>query len=65
MEERIKTNKEYYEQKYPFKEVSHNPLLCAEALGFLKALTLYLPSEQVWANSKMTDLILILLFYSI
>ena len=45
MEERSK-NKEIYEQKYPFGDVSRNPLLCAEAIGYLKALIQYFPSEK-------------------
>lgn len=65
MEERSKTNKEIYEQKYPFERVSHNPLICAEAMGYLKALIQYFPSEQNWADSKMSDLMLILLFYAL
>ena len=65
MEERSKTNKEIYEQKYPFEEVSRNPLLCAEAMGYLKALIQYFPSEQNWVDSKMTDLMLIMLFFTV
>lgn len=65
MEERSKTNKEIYEQKYPFERVSHNPLICAEAMGYLKALIQYFPSEQNWVDSKMSDLMLILLFYAL
>lgn len=65
MEERSKTNKEIYEQKYPFEWVSHNPLICAEAIGYLKALIQYFPSEQKWVDSKMSDLRLILLFYAL
>lgn len=61
MEERSKTNKEIYEQKYPFERISHNPLICAEAMGYLKALIQYFPSEQNWVDSKM----LILLFYAL
>ena len=30
MEKRSKTNKEIFEQKYPFKELAQNPLKCAE-----------------------------------
>ncbi len=63
MEERSKTNKEIYEQKYPLEEVSRNPLLCAEAIGYLKALIQYFPSEQNWAVSKRADLALIMLFF--
>ena len=29
MEERSKTNKEIYEQRYPTEELSANPMLCA------------------------------------
>lgn len=65
MEERSKTNKEIYEQKYPFERVSHNPLICAEAIGYLKALIQYFPSEQNWSDSKMSDLMLMLLFYAL
>ena len=65
MEERSKTNKEIYEQKYPFEKVSCKPLLCAEAIGYLKALIQYFPSEQKWADSKMTDLTLMMLFFSL
>lgn len=60
-----KTNKEIYEQKYPFEEVSSNPMLCAEALGYLKALIQYFPSEEKWATTKSTELMLILLFFSL
>lgn len=65
MEERSKTNKEIYERKYPFDEVSRNPLLCAEAIGYLKALIQYFPSEEKWAGSKITDLMIIMLFFMI
>lgn len=65
MEERSKTNKEIFEQKYPFEEVSHNPITCAEAIGYLKALIQYFPSEEKWAVSKMADLMLIMLFYAL
>jgi hypothetical protein len=65
MEERSKTNKEIFEQKYPFKEVSCDPLLCSEAIGYLKALIQYFPSEEKWVDSKMLDLLLIMLFYSL
>lgn len=62
MEERSKTNKEIYEQKYPFREVSRNPILCAEAIGYLKALIQYFPSEKKWASSKVSELLMIMLF---
>lgn len=65
MEERSKTNKEIYEQKYPFEEVSRDPLLCAEAMGYLKALIQYFPSEENWVLTKQSELLLITLFYSL
>lgn len=65
MEERSKTNKEIYEQKYPFEEVSSNALTCAEAMGYLKALTQYFPSEQKWVDSKISELWMIMLFFSL
>lgn len=63
MKKRSETNKEIFEQKYPFKEVAQNPIICSEAIGYLKALIQYLPSEQKWAGSKMSELMLIMLFY--
>lgn len=63
MEERSKTNKEIYEQKYPFGELSRNPLLCAEAMGYLKALIQYFPSEENWVLTKQSELLIIELFY--
>ena len=65
MEERSKTNKEIFEQKYPFKELAQHPMLCAEAIGYLKAITQYLPCEQKWVDSKMSELALIMLFFSL
>ena len=62
MNERSKTNKEIFEQKYPFKELEQHPMLCAEAIGYLKATTQYFPCEQKWVYSKMSELGLILLF---
>ena len=46
MEKRSKTNREIYNQKYPIEELTQNPMLCAEAMGYLKALEEYLPSVQ-------------------
>lgn len=63
--ERSRTNQEIYEDLYPFEEVSRDPLLCAEAMGYLKALIQYFPSEQNWTASKMSDLVLITLFYAL
>ena len=65
MEKRSKTNKEIYEQKYPFKDLEQSPMLCAEAMGYLKALIQYFPSEQKWAEAEMTTLTLVLLFYAL
>ena len=62
MEKRSKTNMEIYLQKYPFEELTHNPGTCAEAIGYLKALIQYFPSEQIWAISEMKDLIFLMTF---
>ena len=62
MEERSKTNKEIYEQKYPSEELFRNPMLCVEAMGYLKALIQYFPSEKKWASSKESELLMIMLF---
>lgn len=65
MEKRSKTNKEIYEQKYPTEKLSQNIILCAEAIGYLKALKEYFPSEQSWAEAEMTVLMLSVLFYKL
>lgn len=65
MEERSKTNQEIYNQKYPIEELEKSPLLCAEAMGYLKALEEYLPSEQEWVEIEKSGLMLVLLWHSI
>ena len=65
MEKRSKTNKEIYEEKYPLKKIMDNPVICAEAIGYLKALIQYFPSEENWAGSIISDLLLIILFYTL
>ena len=65
MEERSKTNKEIFEQKYPIEEVEENPMLCAEAIGYLKALKEYFPNEQKWVESEMSALMLTVLFLAL
>ena len=65
MEKRSKTNKEIFEQKYPAKELLKNPVKCAEAIGYLKALKEYLPSEQNWVDDEIVSLMAIMLFYSL
>lgn len=61
MEKRSKTNKEIYEEKYPIYDVSKNPFLCAEAIGYLAALKQYFPYEENWVKSKMTELVIMIL----
>ena len=61
MEERSKTNQEIYNQKYPIEELAQSPMLCAEAIGYLKALEEYLPSEQKWVEIEKLALMLALL----
>ena len=58
MEKRSKTNKEIYLQKYPTREVLQNPMLCTEAIGYLKALKEYFPSEEKWIEDEMPELML-------
>lgn len=65
MEERSKTNKEIFETLYPTERLRENPIICAEAMGYLKALIQYFPSEKNWAHSKLLDLMLIMLFYAL
>ena len=62
MEERSKINKEIYEQKYPFEEVTRDPLKGAGAIGYLKALIQYFPSEEKWVYSLIPDLVRTMLF---
>ena len=65
MNEKSKTNKEIFEQKYPPKELAQNPILCAEAIGYLEALIEYLPSEEKWAHTKKLELLLMLIFFAL
>ena len=65
MEKRSKTNKEIYEQEYPIEKLVKNPFTCAEAVGYLKALIQYLPSEEKWIDAELDKLFLILLSFSI
>lgn len=46
----VKTNEEIFKQKYPIEEITQSPLICAEAIGYLKALIInFFPSEEEWA----------------
>ena len=65
MEERSKTIKELYLQKYHTKEVLENPMLCAEAIGYLKALKEYLPSEEKWIEDEMEELMIRVIFFAL
>lgn len=65
MEERSKTNKEIYEQKYPHEYVLQNPMLCAEAIGYLKALKEYFPSEEKWVKKEIASLMVAALYHAL
>ena len=65
MEKRSKTNKEIYEQKYPTEKLAKNSMLCVEAIGYLKALKEYFPSEQKWVENEIEILLLVTLFHSL
>ena len=65
MNERSKTNKEIYEQKYPNEEILQNPMLCAEAVGYLKALKEYFPSEEKWTKKEMETLMLAVILHAL
>ena len=65
MEKKSKTNKEIFEEKYPYKELEKSPMICAEAIGYLKALIDYFPSEQNWASPKILSLMVVLFFHSL
>ena len=65
MKETSKTNKEIFKEKYPAKELAQNPMTCAEAIGYLKALIEYFPSEKNWADSYITTIMAVLLFHSL
>lgn len=65
MKETSKTNREIFEEKYPPKELAQNPMMCAEAIGYLKALIEYFPSEKNWAESSIITLMTVLLFYAL
>lgn len=60
-----KTKQEIFEQKYPAKELADSPMLCTEAIGYLKALMFYFPSEEKWAETSMSLLTLLFLSYDL
>ena len=60
MEERSKTNKEIFYEKYATKAMFDNPLLIVEAIGYLKALIQYFPREEKWAQPTIAYLLTIL-----
>lgn len=41
-----KTKQEIFNQKYPTKKLVRNQLLCVEAIGYLKAIMFYFPTEK-------------------
>ena len=65
MKETTKTNKEIFEEKYPTKELAQSYIVCAEGIGYLKALKEYFPNEQQWVESQMSALMLVVLFKSL
>ena len=65
MKETSKTNREIFEEKYPVKELAKSPMICTEAIGYLKALIEYFPSEQNWTEPKMLSLMTVLLFHAL
>lgn len=54
----VKTNEEIFKQKYPIEEITQSPLICAEAIGYLKALINFFPSEEEWATPLAVCLML-------
>ena len=52
MERESKTLKEIFIEKYNPKEVAKNPFLCCEAIGYLKALKQFSPSEK-WIYNEL------------
>lgn len=57
MERESKTLKEIFREKYNPKEVAKNPLLCCEAVGYLKALRQFQPGEK-WVNDELEILLI-------
>ena len=64
MKRESKTLKEIFREKYNSKEFAKNPLLCCEAVGYLKALRQFQPCEE-WVNEELQNLLICFLFYSI
>lgn len=64
MERESKTLKEIFKEKYNPKEIEKNPLLCCEAVGYLKALRQFQPCEE-WVNEEFQKLLICFLFYTI
>ena len=64
MKRESKTLKEIFREKYNPKEFAKNPLLCCEAVGYLKALRQFQPCEE-WVNEELENLLICFLYYSI
>lgn len=65
MNERSKTNREIYFQKYPIEKLAINPMLCVEAIGYLNALKEYFPSEQKWVELEIQKIMLALIGHAL
>jgi hypothetical protein len=48
--EKSKTSMELFEKLYPPKEIAHNPLSMAEAIGYLNCLVQFVPSVKEEAD---------------
>lgn len=57
MERESKTLKEIFRENYNPKEVAKNPLLCCEAVGYLKALKQFQPCEE-WMDEELKILLI-------
>ena len=65
MKETSKTNKEIFYEKYPGREFAKSPMVCVEAIGYLKALIEYFPSEKKWVDSYIETLMIVLLYHTL
>lgn len=60
MQRNSKTLKEIYREKYPIKDTVKKPTLCSEAVGYLKGILQFNPSEE-WINDEILIMLIMLM----
>ena len=57
-----KTHKEIFEEKYDIEKIKDNPIMLGEAMGYLKCLEQFFPSEK-WIRANRDLILTIMIIY--